>query len=88
MPEVRVIMPTYNAAGFLRQTLGRVLRQTYADWELVVVDDASIGGTIASLERLRDPRLRLVHNYRRLGLVGNWNRCRELVSGEYISIFH
>lgn len=40
-PEVSVIMPVFNGAGFLKRALGSVLSQTFQDWELIAVDDAS-----------------------------------------------
>ena len=40
-PTISAIMPTYNAAGHLREALDSVLRQTWQDWELIIADDGS-----------------------------------------------
>lgn len=45
MPRVSVVVPAWNAAGFIRRTLDTVAAQTFKDYELVVVDDGSTDGT-------------------------------------------
>lgn len=86
--QVSVCIPTYNGREFLADALRSVLSQTYADFELLVMDDDSTDGTRDVVQSFSDPRLRLHHNTRRYGLPGNWNRCLELASGEYVCIFH
>ncbi|MDQ1459361.1 MAG: hypothetical protein QOI08_845 [Actinomycetota bacterium] len=57
---VSVVMPTRNRAGLLERAIGSVLRQSYASWELLVVDDASTDDTWALLQKYadNDPRIR------------------------------
>lgn len=59
---VSVIIPTYNRARFLLQAVESVRRQTYEDWELIVVDDGSTESTAAVLksQAFSDPRIRYV----------------------------
>src|SRR5262245_8082941 len=59
MSLVSVIVPTYNRAETIRAAIESVQRQTFADWELIVVDDGSTDGT-ASLIEGSDPRLVLI----------------------------
>lgn len=62
MALIGIVIPAYNSARFLRQTLESVLTQTVAEWELVVVDDGSHDETPAIVQRFadRDRRIRLV----------------------------
>jgi glycosyltransferase involved in cell wall biosynthesis len=56
MPLISVIMPVYNGARFLPQTLDSLLAQTCIDWELIVVDDGSTDATPDILAKYDDPR--------------------------------
>ncbi len=64
MPEkpglVSVIIPAYNAAAFIRETIGSVLKQTYTNWELLVVDDGSTDNTAAICGEYSDSRIRFI----------------------------
>jgi glycosyltransferase involved in cell wall biosynthesis len=85
---VSICIPSYNAARFLPAAIDSVLAQDFADFELVVSDDASTDDTAAVLGRYADPRLRVVRSEDRLGQAGNWNRCVELAGGEYVTLLH
>ncbi len=84
--SVSICIPTYNGAQYLRECLDSVLAQTWADYEVLLVDDQSTDETleIAHAYAARDPRIRVLQNEHNLGLVGNWNRCIELAHGEWI----
>ncbi|WP_164155929.1 glycosyltransferase family 2 protein [Sandarakinorhabdus rubra] len=67
-PAVSVVLPTYNRAYCVSRAIESVLRQTFDDLELIVVDDCSSDDTQALLKRFTDPRLRvLVHETNRGG---------------------
>jgi len=56
-PLVSIVLPTHNGARFLSQSIQSVVDQTFRDWELIVVDDASTDDTAAYLTSLTDPRI-------------------------------
>jgi glycosyltransferase involved in cell wall biosynthesis len=60
-PLVSVVLPTRDRAGLLSRAIASVAAQTYANWELLVVDDASMDGTEAVLAGISDPRVRVFH---------------------------
>lgn len=68
-PTVSIMMPAYNAERFVEQTLASIEAQTFADWELVAVDDGSTDGTRALLDKAAqaDPRIRVFSNGANLG---------------------
>jgi glycosyltransferase involved in cell wall biosynthesis len=57
---VSIIMPARNRADVIDVAIASVLAQTYVNWELIVVDDASTDGTAEAVERYTDPRIHLV----------------------------
>lgn len=85
---VSVCVPTYNRARFLRECLASVQAQTFGDFELLVVDNASTDETPDLVRDVRDRRLRYERNPENVGQIGNLNRCLELARGELVSILH
>jgi glycosyltransferase involved in cell wall biosynthesis len=85
-PRVSVCIPTYKGARTIGAAMDSVLAQTFADFELIVVDDGSPDHTAAVVSERRDDRIRLVRNPGNLGPQGNWNRCLELARGDCIKL--
>lgn len=69
MPEVSVIIPTYNRAHLLPRTIGSVLGQSYQDFEIIVVDDASTDNIQEVINKFRDERI----GYIRLAENSGWS---------------
>ncbi len=84
-PEVSVILPTYNRAGILEESIASVLGQTYGDLELIVVDDGSTDGTAELIGGIRDPRLRYIRLDENGGGAAARNIGLENASGRYIA---
>lgn len=87
MPLVSVIMPAYNSAQTLDEAVSSVLSQTFSDWELIIVDDASQDETarLACGWAEKDRRIRLVQNDGNLGVAASRNRGCALAAGVYIA---
>lgn len=66
-PIVTVVIPAYNRAAQIRPAIDSVLRQTWTDFELIVVDDGSIDGTRDVVRGMADPRLRLIETPQNMG---------------------
>lgn len=79
-----VLLPTRNRLELLRYAMQTVLRQDYADWEIVVADNASdedIAGYVRSLD---EPRVRYFRSDRFLPVTDNWNAALEKSEGDFI----
>jgi glycosyltransferase involved in cell wall biosynthesis len=74
-PSVSVVMPVHNALPFLDESVASILNQTLADFEFVILDDASTDGSADALRRWaqKDGRIRLFRSGRNLGLAGSSN---------------
>jgi glycosyltransferase involved in cell wall biosynthesis len=85
MPKVSIGLPVFNGEIFLEEALDSILSQTYQDFELTIVDNASIDrtGEIATAFASRDERVRYYRNESNLGASRNYNRTFELSSGQY-----
>lgn len=84
MATFSVCIPSYNAAKIIGATIDSLIRQTFTDWECLVVDDGSTDGTEAVVRTFSDPRIRFIKNNVNLGCAGNFQRCRDLATGTYI----
>ena len=85
MPRVTVLMPTYNVAPYVEEAIGSVLRQTFNDFELLVVDDASTDDTLSVVRSIDDPRIRIAAFDNNVGLAENLNRGLALINTEYVA---
>lgn len=88
MPRISIIIPTYNRARFVAQAIESVQTQTFADWEMIVVDDASEDDTpgIVAKQVAQDQRIKYFRNEVNLGISRTRNRGLELAQGEYIAV--
>lgn len=90
-PLVSIIIPTYNRAHLIGETLDSVLAQTYQNWECIIVDDGSTDGTEALLATYCEKDNRFQYHHRPNIRPKGANACRnygfELSKGEYINWF-
>lgn len=84
---VSVIMPAYNAAGYIAESIRSVQQQSFEDWELLVIDDASKDGTSEIVEALRaeDSRIKLHVLPTNQGAGFSRNIGIKAATGDYIS---
>jgi glycosyltransferase involved in cell wall biosynthesis len=84
-PKVSIIMPTWNRAALIMETIASIRDQTYNNWELIIVDDGSEDGTGAILEKLQDPKITFIPAGR-IGIGGKIkNIGLQKASGELIA---
>lgn len=84
---VSILIPTYNTEKFIRATLQSVLNQTYSNWEMILVDDASTDQTVAIIEEFaqNDKRIKLFKLEKNSGNGFTRNAALEKATGKYIA---
>lgn len=82
---VSIITPSYNTAAFLRQTIESVRAQTYANWEMLIVDDCSTDETDDVVASFDDERIRYFKNERNSGAAVSRNRALREAKGKYVA---
>ncbi len=90
-PLISIIIPTYNRAHLLGETLSSISKQTYTNWECIVVDDGSSDGTAKLLAAYCENDKRFQYHHRPKDMPKGANACRnygfELSEGEYVNWF-
>jgi glycosyltransferase involved in cell wall biosynthesis len=85
MPEITVLLAVRNGARYLRAAVESVLAQSFADFELLLIDDASTDDTPRLIESWSDPRIRRVRHPSPIGLTKSLNSGLHLASGALIA---
>lgn len=85
MPKVSVIMAVHNGQAHLQAALDSIFQQSFSDFELLVIDDASTDGSAALLAACSDSRLQVFKNPKQLGLAASLNIGLERATGEHIA---
>ncbi|WP_051372769.1 glycosyltransferase [Thermosynechococcus sp. NK55a] len=85
-PLVSVLMPVFNAERYVAEAIESILRQSFQDFEFIIIDDGSTDGSLDILKRYaaRDPRIRLVSRENR-GLVATLNEGIGLARGQWVA---
>lgn len=85
--SVTVLMAVLNGRAIVRQAIESIMEQTYTDWELCVIDDASHDGTPDVLETFAaaEPRIRVIRNPRTRGLAACMNAGWRATTGQFIA---
>lgn len=84
-PRATVLMAVYNGLPYVAEAIDSVLRQTFQDFELVIIDDASTDESVACIRRSPDPRIRLWVNPRNRGQAGSLNEGLARARAPYVA---
>src|SRR3984893_10188043 len=83
-PKVSFVVPCYKLAHLLPECVNSILAQTFADFEILIMDDCSPDDTPKVAQSFQDLRVRHVRNEPNLGHLRNYNKGIDLARGEYI----
>jgi glycosyltransferase involved in cell wall biosynthesis len=78
-------MTVYNGEKYLRAAIDSILKQTFSDFEFIIVDDASSDGSADIIRSYHDPRIRLISNRSNLKVPLSANKGLDLARGEYLA---
>lgn len=84
-PKISVIMPVYNGENFINTAIKSILYQTYADFEFLILDDASNDKTLKEIRKFKDKRIKIFYFKKNMGLAYRLNQGIELAKGKYIA---
>lgn len=82
---VSIIMPSYNTAPYIKETIQSVLNQTYSHWELLIVDDCSTDNTDEAIESIKDSRIKYFKNEKNSGAAISRNKALREAKGQWIA---
>ncbi len=85
VPLVSVAMPVFNGGQHLLAAISSIVEQTFANWELLLIDDGSTDGAIASLPAGLDTRIRVLSDGLNQGLAARLNQSILLARGKYFA---
>lgn len=85
MPKITVLMPVYNSEKYLREAIDSILNQTFNDFELLIINDASTDNSKNIILSYKDQRIRYYENNKNLGVAKTLNRGLRLACGDYIA---
>ncbi len=84
-PEISIVIPAYNAASYINDSITSVLKQSFSNWELIVVDDGSTDNTSEIVSTLlSDPRITLLKQANK-GVSAARNAGIRVAQGRYIT---
>lgn len=84
MPAISVIMPAFNAEKHIRESIDSILNQTFKDFELIIINNASTDSTVTIINSYTDNRIRIANNPVK-GVSSSLNMGLDLATGEFIA---
>ena len=85
VPKVSIVLPTYNGAKYIRQSIDSCLNQTYKNIELIIVDDGSMDETPEIIKYYQDERIRYLRHNENNGIPNALNTGFTKATGEYLT---
>ncbi|HDR1936400.1 TPA: glycosyltransferase family 2 protein, partial [Pasteurella multocida] len=86
-PLISVLICAYNSEKYIERSIRSVMKQTYKNLEIIIINDGSSDNTFSIIERLsrEDRRIRIINNDKNIGLISSLNIGIENFNGEYLA---
>ncbi len=85
MEKVSVVIPSYNSSSYIVRAIESVLNQTYDNLEVIIADDSSTDDTCATVQKINDPRIKLIKRTKNGGAAAARNSAIYAATGRYIA---
>lgn len=85
LPVITVVLPVYNAEKYLRLAVLSIIKQSFEDWELLLIDDGSTDNGLATILDICDVRVRVISDGENRGLVSRLNQAIDFARGSYLA---
>jgi glycosyltransferase involved in cell wall biosynthesis len=85
-PSISVVLPVYNMELFIGESIESILNQSFTEFELIIIDDASTDGTRDRIRSYKDSRIIVLENEINLGNFPSRNRGLKIARGNYIAV--
>lgn len=84
-PVISIIMPVFNQAQYVKAAIDSIINQSFKNWELIIIDDASTDATVECVKLFTDIRIILFRNKINLGISSSVNKGLSIARGTYIA---
>jgi len=84
-PLITAAIPVFNAGKYLRLAVLSIVKQTFTDWELLIIDDGSTDNALQDISDIRDARIRIFRDGENRGLASRLNEAIDLARGQYLT---
>lgn len=87
--KVSITIPTYNRSRYISEAIESAINQSYKDIEIIVIDNYSTDNTeevVKGFKEFKDKGVQYIKNATNIGMMGNWNKCIEVSTGELLLI--
>ena len=82
---VSIGMTVYNTSEYIEDAIKSILKQTYTNWELIVINDGSTDDTLDKIKKIKDNRIKIFSDSQNKGIAKRLNECIEASSGDYFA---
>ena len=85
IPCVTILITTYNSELYIDKAIESIINQSYTNWEIIIIDDASADNSLKEVRKLEDTRIRIIEHEKNLGLSATRNTGILNAKNDYIA---
>jgi len=85
-PAISVVMPVYNCEQYVSMAIESILKQSFTDFEFIIIDDGSSDSSSEIIQQFKDPRINYLRNIVNRGNYQARNHGMEIAAGKYVCV--